>query len=130
MTSEIVTSSSPSDTPLDQCCSTTAPRLTSSEAAALAAQLGAVADPARLQVLSMIACADAGEVCACDFVGPIGKSQPTISHHLKVLSGAGLIDGERRGRWIWYRLAPSAFGDVVAALAAVTTDGPDGTDAT
>ncbi|MFT4659395.1 MAG: ArsR family transcriptional regulator [Ilumatobacter sp.] len=77
-------------------------------AEALAQQLGAVADPVRLQILSMIAHSPNGEVCACDFVGPLGKSQPTISHHLKVLSEAALITGDKRGRWIWYRLADDA----------------------
>lgn len=122
MNSDIVSSSSPSGTVDDAgtCCGAPGPRLTAAEAATLAAQLGAVADPVRLQVLSIIAGAPGGEVCACDFVGPIGKSQPTISHHLKVLSEAGLINAERRGRWIWYRLAPSGVGDVVGSLAAVT----------
>lgn len=85
----------------------------------LAARLGAAADPVRLQVLSIIANAPAGEVCACDFVTPLGKSQPTVSHHLKVLAEAGLIEGDRRGRWIWYRLGPSAVDDLAGSLGAV-----------
>lgn len=127
MNSDIVTSNSPADLVDDTgtCCGAAGPRLTAAEAATLAAQLGAVADPVRLQVLSIIAGAPGGEVCACDFVGPIGKSQPTISHHLKVLSEAGLIVAERRSRWIWYRLAPSGVGDVVESLAAVTNDDDD-----
>ncbi len=64
----------------------------------------ALADPVRLRVLSMLAAAPEGEVCVCDFVEPLGKSQPTISHHLKILGEAGLVHGDRRGKWVWYRL--------------------------
>ena len=70
----------------------------------------------RLQILSIISRAPTGEVCACDFVEPIGKSQPTISHHLKVLAEAGLIDGDKRGRWVWYRLRPDRVSDLIASL--------------
>ncbi|MEO1059621.1 MAG: metalloregulator ArsR/SmtB family transcription factor [Actinomycetota bacterium] len=90
------------------------------DAARVAELFAALADPVRLQILSMIAKAPDGEVCACDFVGPIERSQPTVSHHLKVLAAAGVVVTERRGRWIWYRLAAgtpeaiaSALGDVV-----------------
>ncbi len=103
------------------CCGGASAQLSVEDAETLAAQLGAVADPVRLQVLSIIAGAPAQEVCACDFVGPIGKSQPTISHHLKVLSEAGLIEADKRGRWVWYRLAPTGLTDVLAQVAAVTT---------
>ena len=72
-----------------------------------------------MQVLSIIANAPAGEVCACDFVEPLGKSQPTISHHLKVLTEAGLVEGDKRGRWIWYRLAGGALDGLVGSLGAV-----------
>jgi ArsR family transcriptional regulator len=74
------------------------------EAAAedLAAAFAALADPVRLRLLSIVA--DAGECCACDLVGPLGKSQPTVSHHTKVLSDAGIIHGDRRGRWVWWRV--------------------------
>lgn len=85
----------------------------------LAARLAAVADPTRLQVLSIISRAPDGEVCACDFVAPLGKSQPTISHHLKVLSEAGIVEGDRRGRWIWYRLTPAGLDDLTGTLVAV-----------
>lgn len=94
--------------PTTGCCGGATGWIEGDEAAALARQLGALADPIRLQVLSIIAKSPAGEVCACDFVEPLGKSQPTISHHLKVLSEAGLIDGDRRGRWIWYRSTDAA----------------------
>ncbi len=72
-------------------------------ATALAPAFAALADPARLRLLSLIATAPAGEACACDLIEPIGKSQPTVSHHLKVLVDAGLIHREKRGVWAWYR---------------------------
>ena len=85
--------------------------------------MSALADPVRLQILSIIATSASGEVCACDFVGPIAKSQPTISHHLKVLAEGGIIDGDKRGRWVWYRLADEGVADVVDALGAVVGRG-------
>jgi ArsR family transcriptional regulator len=91
------------------------------EAEQLAHQLAAIADPVRLQVLSIIANAPGGEVCACDFVGPIEKSQPTISHHLKVLTEAGLIEGDKRGRWVWYHLAPDQLSGLLDAVTTATT---------
>ena len=78
--------------------------------------MSALADPARLRVLSLLASAEAGEVCACDLVEPVGRSQPTVSHHLKVLSEAGLIVGDKRGRWIWYRAVPERLAQLRAAL--------------
>jgi ArsR family transcriptional regulator len=98
------------------CCGGGVSRLDSDQAARLASQLSALADPARLQMLSIIASSATGEVCACDFVDPIGKSQPTISHHLKVLNEAGLVTGDKRGRWIWYRLATGALNEIVLDL--------------
>lgn len=82
----------------------------------LAGELSALADPVRIQMLSILASSATGEVCACDFVEPIGKAQPTVSHHLKVLNEAGLVTGDKRGRWIWYRLAPGALDDIVRTL--------------
>ncbi len=64
----------------------------------------ALGDPVRLRLLSIIAAE--GEVCSCQLEGPLGKSQPTVSHHTRVLSEAGLIEGERRGRWMWWRVVP------------------------
>jgi ArsR family transcriptional regulator len=102
------------------CCGGATEWLPRDRAESIAAALAAVADPVRLQVLSIIANAPAGEVCACDFVGPLGKSQPTISHHLKVLSEAGLVDGDKRGRWVWYRLVPGHLDTLIAALRSAT----------
>jgi ArsR family transcriptional regulator, arsenate/arsenite/antimonite-responsive transcriptional repressor len=90
---------------LTECCpSVLAAPLDASEADELAAGFSALSDPARLRVLSILAASPDGEVCVCDFVDPLGKSQPTISHHLKILSGAGLVQGDRRGKWVWYSL--------------------------
>ena len=120
MTDDLLDTTDTAD-PTDACCGGATAQLSVEDAESLAGQLGAVADPVRLQVLSIIAGSPAKEVCACDFVGPIGKSQPTISHHLKVLSEAGLIEAEKRGRWVWYRLAPTGLSDVLGQVAAVTT---------
>src|SRR5947199_8587526 len=94
-------------TEADLCCgSMLESPLGTDEAAEHAAAFAALGDPARLRLLSLIATAPAGEVCVCDLVEPIGKSQPTVSHHLKVLGDAGLVTHERRGRWAWYRVVP------------------------
>lgn len=89
---------SPVATPREgQCCaSVLAAPLDSSEADKLARGFHALADPVRLRVLSILASAPEGEVCVCAFVDPLGKSQPTISHHLKILGEAGLVQGDRR----------------------------------
>ncbi|HET9732188.1 MAG TPA: metalloregulator ArsR/SmtB family transcription factor [Acidimicrobiales bacterium] len=84
------------------------------EAADLARVLGALADPVRLRLLSIVA--SQGEVCSCDLELPLGKSQPTISHHTKVLAEAGLIVGERRGRWTWWSIQPEHLATVRRAL--------------
>ena len=85
-----------------------------SEAQDLAHAYGALADPVRLRLLSMIA--GAGEVCSCDLLEPLGKSQPTVSHHTKILSDAGLITGERRGRWVWWSIVPERIAELRDAL--------------
>lgn len=104
-------------TEVDPCCpSVLGAPLDAGEAANLAQGFTALADPVRLRVLSMLADAPAGEVCVCDFVGPLGKSQPTISHHLKILGEAGLVHGNRRGRWVWYSLDRSRLAALRAAI--------------
>lgn len=82
----------------------------------LASGFAALADPARLRLLSLIASAPAGEACACDLIEPIGKSQPTVSHHLKVLTDAGLVDRDKRGVWAWYRANTETFARLRSAL--------------
>jgi ArsR family transcriptional regulator len=86
------------------------------EAALLATWYGVLADPTRLRLLSLIS--TAGEACAaCDLVEPLGVSQPTVSHHLKVLREAGLVASEKRGRWVYYRPVPDRLGILSRALA-------------
>jgi ArsR family transcriptional regulator len=102
----------------DVCCpSVLSAPLPERDATELARGFAALADPARLQILSIIAAAPEGEVCVCDFVEPLGKSQPTVSHHLKVLGDAGLVVGERRTKWVWYRLIPERLDALRTALA-------------
>ena len=74
----------------------------------------ALADPVRLRLLSLIA--DAGEICACDLLAPLGKAQPTVSHHTKVLADVGLIVGEKRGRWVWWSLVPERVAELRRSL--------------
>ena len=101
----------------DACCaSVLAAPLDAAGAEALAAGFTALADPVRLRVLSILAAAPGGETCVCEFVGLLGKSQPTVSHHLKVLSEAGLVAGDRRGRWVWYSLDRARLAELRAAI--------------
>lgn len=102
----------------DTCCQpVTAGVLDAAEASELAAMFKALADPARLRLLSMVASSPEGEVCACDLVGPSGKSQPTVSHHMSQLVDAGLLTREKRGKWAWYRVVPERLGALQAVLA-------------
>ena len=102
----------------ESCCgSILAAPLDLADATAFAQGFNALADPVRLRVLSILAAAPEGEVCVCDFVGPLGKSQPTVSHHLKILSEAGLIEGERRGKWVWYSLNRVRLAELQSTIA-------------
>lgn len=102
---------------VDPCCpSVLSAPLDAAHAAELATGFTALSDPVRLRVLSILADAPDGEVCVCDFVDPLGKSQPTISHHLKILSEAGLVQGEKRGRWVWYSLNRDRLANLRAAI--------------
>ena len=83
--------------------------LDASQAGAFAPMFKALGDPVRLRLLSMIASAGGGEVCVCDLTGSFKLTGPTISHHLKVLREAGLVDSDRRGTWVYYRLVPAAL---------------------
>lgn len=97
------------------CCSVLVEPIGAALATELSAGFAALADPVRLRLFSMIA--SAGSVCSCDLVEPIGKSQPTVSHHTKVLSDAGLIVGEKDGRWVWWSVVPGRVAQLGAALA-------------
>lgn len=98
------------------CAPVRADVLDEEQAAALAKSFAALADPIRLRLLSYIAACGDDEVCACDLVGPSGRSQPTVSHHMKILVDAGLVTREKRGLWVWYRLVPSSLDALRAVL--------------
>ena len=87
-------------------------------AAGLASVFKALGDPVRLRLVSLIGAHQGGEVCVCDLTAAFSLSQPTISHHLKVLRDAGIIGSERRGTWVYYRLVPAALERMAALLAA------------
>ncbi len=111
------TATSTARVPTGECCpSVLSAPLSATDAVELASGFSALADPVRLRVLSMLAASEHGEVCVCDFVGPLGKSQPTISHHLKILSEAGLVQGEKRGRWVWYSLNRGRLASLRSAI--------------
>lgn len=104
-------------TPTAACC---APLLREplgqTDAEQLAVTLKALADPARLRLLSIVASSADQEACVCDLIDPIGLSQPTVSHHLKVLTEAGFLSRAKRGTWAYYRLIPEALDRVSRLL--------------
>lgn len=85
-------------------------------AMAMAPMLSALADPVRLRMVSMLLAAPGGTSCGCDLEGPLGLSQPTVSHHLKVLREAGLVTGEKRGRWVHYRVVAERLTEIADSL--------------
>jgi ArsR family transcriptional regulator, arsenate/arsenite/antimonite-responsive transcriptional repressor len=98
------------------CCSpVSADALDESQADLLAQSFAALADPIRLRLLSLVSSAE-GEVCACDLVAPSGRSQPTVSHHMKILVDAGLVGREKRGLWVWYWPIPQRLESLRAVL--------------
>jgi ArsR family transcriptional regulator len=100
------------------CCAPIADEvLTESDAETLARQFAALADPVRLRLVSLLATAEGGAVCACDLVQPAGRSQGTVSHHLKILVQSGLATSEKRGRNVWYAVVPAALEALRSALA-------------
>jgi ArsR family transcriptional regulator len=107
--------------PLEKCGITPLVRepLSAEAAAELAVRLKALSDPARLRLMSLIASHEGAEACVCDVSVGLGLSQPTISHHLKVLRTAGLLTAERRGSWVYYRVVPDALQQLSLVL------GPD-----
>ena len=91
--------------------------LSPSEAAGLATTLKALADPVRLRILSLIAAQPESEACVCHLTEPIGLSQPTMTHHLQVLHGAGILERDKRGAWVYYKIVPDRLEEVRSALA-------------
>jgi len=103
----------------DECCTPLLREpLTAGQAADLAFILKALADPTRLRLVSMVAAHEGGEACVCDLTDPLGLTQPTISHHLKVLVDAGIFTRDQRGKWAYHALVPGALDAVSAALSA------------
>ena len=99
------------------CCAPLAEApLSADDAAQLAVRIKALADPARLRVLSILLASEDREACTCDLTAPLGLSQPTVTHHLRKLLAAGLVTAERRGVWTYYRVAADALADVAEAL--------------
>lgn len=96
------------------CCSVTEAPLSTAEAVELARVMAALADPVRLRLLSIVA--SSPEVCSCELESPLAKSQPTVSHHTKILAEVGLISGEKRGRWMWWHAEPGRLAAVRKAL--------------
>jgi ArsR family transcriptional regulator len=108
----------------DACCAGLAEApLDAAQATDLAAVFKALGDPVRLRLLSMIASRQGGEVCVCEMTPAFELSQPTISHHLKLLRQAGLIDCERRGTWVYYWVLPAALDRLAAVLRTPQTSG-------
>jgi len=101
--------------PISCCAPVRADALDEVQADMLAHSFAALADPIRLRLLSFIT-SSAGEVCACDLVEPSGRSQPTVSHHMKILVDAGLVTRDKRGLWVWYRAVPERLDALRAVL--------------
>src|SRR5580658_7479154 len=110
MTAPAATGDPPALPLAEDCCAPLlrAP-LTADQATDLARVLKALADPVRLRLVSMVAAHDGGEACVCELTEPLGLSQPTISHHLKILTEAGILTRDKRGVWAWYALAPGVL---------------------
>jgi len=104
--------------PLAEACCTPLLRqpITASQAADLARLLKALADPTRLRLVSMVAAHEGGEACVCELTEPLGLTQPTISHHLKILVDAGIFTRDKRGVWAYYALVPAALDALSAVL--------------
>lgn len=99
------------------CCSEpSAAGISTPDAEGLARSLKALADPARIRLLSIIAAHAGGEACVCDLIEPLGLSQPTVSHHLKVLTESGFVTRDKRGAWAYYTIRPAAIAHVVGHL--------------
>ena len=100
------------------CCSPlTAGALDAEAAETLARMFKALGDPARVRLLSLIAASDGGEACICDLTAPVGLSQPTVSHHMRLLAEAGLVSREQRGKWAYFRVVDQTLNAISQALA-------------
>src|SRR3954451_20572698 len=109
--------------PVACCTPATSAAMSEQDAVQLARTLKALADPARLRLLSLIAAQEGAEACVCDLIEPVGLSQPTVSHHLKVLTDAGLITRDTRGVWAYFALVPGALESLTRHLGTHLTTG-------
>ena len=104
----------------DACCATARePRVGAEEAERIARVFKALGDPTRVKLLSLIAGGEGGEACICDLTAPVGLSQGTVSHHMKLLGEAGLVTREQRGRWAYFAIAEGALDGAAASLQAL-----------
>jgi ArsR family transcriptional regulator, arsenate/arsenite/antimonite-responsive transcriptional repressor len=102
---------------LRECCSPVVGQIMpASEAETLAARFKALADPTRLRLISLVAAHKEAEACVCELTDPVGLSQPTVSHHLKILVDAGILSREQRGKWAYYRLVPATLTDMASLI--------------
>lgn len=102
---------------LTECCSSVVGQVITPEAAeAVAAKLKALGDPTRLRLVSLVAAHEGQEACVCDLTEPVSLSQPTVSHHLKILVEAGILTREQRGKWAYYRLIPNTLADLARLI--------------
>jgi ArsR family transcriptional regulator, arsenate/arsenite/antimonite-responsive transcriptional repressor len=102
------------------CCTFSLP-LSENDALVLAESLKVLADPVRLRLISLIAAESSGEVCACNLPGAVGKSQPTVSHHMTQLVTAGFVSREQRGKWAWFRLRQDSIALIRSSLDQVSS---------
>jgi ArsR family transcriptional regulator, arsenate/arsenite/antimonite-responsive transcriptional repressor len=102
--------------PTVACCSAVTDTLPDSAALDLARRFAALADPVRLRLFNLVASSPSGEMCACDLAEPVAKSQPTVSHHMKLLYEAGLVRREKRGTWVWYSVDPEGVAALRSAV--------------
>lgn len=116
----MASSASPARLDSGLCCEPLSQEALDAESAdVLARSLKALADPARLRLISMVAAADGGEACVCDLTEPLGLSQPTVSHHLRVLVEAGFLNRTKRGTWAYYSLVPGSLDGIAQALSSL-----------
>jgi ArsR family transcriptional regulator len=103
---------------LTECCSPVVRDVIQpAEAETLAGVFKALADPSRLRLISLVAAHEDAEACVCELTDPVGLSQPTVSHHLRILVDAGILTREQRGRWAYYRLVPDTLNALSALIA-------------
>ncbi|WP_404312621.1 metalloregulator ArsR/SmtB family transcription factor [Agrococcus terreus] len=102
----------------ETCCTPAEPAVSAQEAVRMAAVFRAMGDPTRVRLLSLIAAGEQGEACVCDLTDPVGLSQSTVSHHMRILTEAGLVEREQRGKWAYYSVVRPALDDAAIALRA------------